>query len=321
MLPEVITMRLDRLFRRHFWLVTVNILSIAAFFHARGLSTLLGSRLSLDAAQLAGLHGPAPAAPDQAGSPDSRDTSAAVVLLRNAFDSITGPIHQDPQASLSLPPSATATTDITDPMDAPACEGVRVVAIAASSDPEWSLASFVPGEALSPVMRRRGGELVGKTVSFIGADRVWLSDGKGLCQAAMWQPPVPPPQKAVAAKPAAGLTSELSQGIRQRSPTEFAIDRSVVEKIVEHQAELFAGSQLVRDADGGGFRISSVKPGSLLALLGVQTGDKLETLNGFDLTVPEQALEAYARLRMAQQLTLTVRRNGRDTNLDYAIQD
>jgi general secretion pathway protein C len=38
------------------------------------------------------------------------------------------------------------------------------------------------------------------------------------------------------------------------------------------------------------------------------------------MTSPEKALEAYARLRTADHLTVQVNRKGQNTNLDYNIQ-
>jgi general secretion pathway protein C len=57
----------------------------------------------------------------------------------------------------------------------------------------------------------------------------------------------------------------------------------------------------------------------LLATLGMEDGDRLETINGFDLTNPEQALEAYARLRTAERLILRVHRRGRPVELEVHV--
>lgn len=71
--------------------------------------------------------------------------------------------------------------------------------------------------------------------------------------------------------------------------------------------------------DAGGIHVSGIRAGSLLAALGIQNGDRLESINGFDLTNVEKALEAYARLPTANHLTVSLTRNGRETNLDYDI--
>ena len=59
---------------------------------------------------------------------------------------------------------------------------------------------------------------------------------------------------------------------------------------------------------------------TLLGTLGMENGDRLEKINGFDMTSPEKALEAYARLRTANTLTVQVNRRGSNMNIDYNIQ-
>jgi general secretion pathway protein C len=51
----------------------------------------------------------------------------------------------------------------------------------------------------------------------------------------------------------------------------------------------------------------------------MENGDRLEKINGFDMTSPEKALEAYARLRTADHLTSRSTEKGKEQNLDYNI--
>jgi general secretion pathway protein C len=171
-------------------------------------------------------------------------------------------------------------------------------------------------------MRRRGGEFDGKTVSFIAADRVWLVDSRGLCQAGMWGSPAAA-QVPTAPRPGSPLTEELRTGIHSTSPTSFNVERQVVEKVLEHGAELMAGSHVVPEASSGvhGLRFARVDASSPMSLLGIRSGDVVQTINGFDVTNPEDALVAYGRLRLAQHLTVTMLRGGKVQNLDYDISE
>ena len=217
-------------------------------------------------------------------------------------------------------------------MNAPECEGVKVIVIAASPDPDWSFASFTPtasGAEQKGILRRRGGDVSGKTVHFIGWDRVWLLNGNTLCQLDDVQAPSASrraPRPKPAEKGAGGgdaLTREISKGIQKVNATQYKIERSVVDKILENQAALMKTARIVPEKDGDkgtGIRLFGVKPESLLGLLGMENGDLLQKINGFDMTSPEKALEAYARLRTADHLTVSVNRKGADTNLDYNIQ-
>jgi general secretion pathway protein C len=322
-------MKLDQILRRYFWAVVGSLVAIVAFLHAQALTQIIGFfRLGLDATQLSA----APPVPRTApsGASSARTLSAEAILSRNPFDSVTGPLNKP-----VLPDEVVAAApDMSDPMHAPHCEGLKVLVIAESADPEWSFAALSTGsgaEAKS-VLRRKGGDVNGKKVEWISWDRVWLANGGSLCQLEMFKPPTP--KEAVAAPavdagapPAKeggppGVDPDLAKGIQRISATEFNIDRGVVDKILENQAELMRQARIVPEQENGkmvGIRLFGVRPDTLLGVLGMENGDRLQTINGFDMTSPEKALEAYARLRTADQLTVQVNRRGSNTNLDYHI--
>ena len=144
----------------------------------------------------------------------------------------------------------------------------------------------------------------------------------------MYAPPASP--SASAAAPAApaptggagALDPAIAKGIQKVSATEFNVDRGVVDKILENQADLMKQARIVPEQENGkmvGIRLFGVRPETLLGVLGMENGDRLQTINGFDMTSPEKALEAYARLRTADHLTVQVNRKGSNMNLDYNI--
>ena len=59
--------------------------------------------------------------------------------------------------------------------------------------------------------------------------------------------------------------------------------------------------------------------GSLPELLGLQTGDEIVTINGYTIADPQQALQAYARLRYVDDWTVTLHRGGAQTEVRYAL--
>ena len=118
------------------------------------------------------------------------------------------------------------------------------------------------------------------------------------------------------------MGDDIKNGIQKVGPNEYNIDRGVVDKILENQAELMRQARIVPEQENGkmvGIRLFGVRPDTLLGVLGMENGDRLQTINGFDMTSPEKALEAYARLRTADQLTVQVNRRGSNMNLDYNI--
>jgi general secretion pathway protein C len=318
-------MKLDQILRRYFWAVIGALVVIVAFLHAQALTQIIGFfRLGLDEAQLTAA--PAVTPPSPLNSANVRSLSADAILSRNPFDSVTGPLNKVPDEV------AAAAPDLSDPMNAPVCDGLKVLVIAASTDPEWSFAALSTGAGADAksVLRRKGGDVNGKTVQFISWDRVWLVSGSSLCQLEMFKPPAPnappaPPPAASAAPTKEGpgaVDPDIAKGIQRISPTEFNIDRGVVDKILENQADLMRQARIVPEQENGkmvGIRLFGVRPETLLGVLGMENGDRLQTINGFDMTSPEKALEAYARLRTADQLVVQVNRRGQNTNLDYNI--
>ncbi len=332
-------MAVDQLLKRQFWVVILVLTSVAAFFDAQGVTQLAGAGLAPDESSLAAPP-VVPRVPPMSSGGTIRSMSAEAILARNPFDSVTGRLFDPaaPAPSDSTDAPAVAALDMSDPFNAPACDGVKVIIIAASTNPDWSFAAFsstgAPGAAASPeggksVLRRRGGEIDGKEIKYIAWDRVWLASGATLCQAQMFHP-APPPSASASAKPpatvpsggAAGVAPDISKGIQKTGPNEYSIDRGVVDKILENQAELMRQARIVPETENGkvvGIRLYGVRPDTLLGVLGMENGDRLEKINGFDMASPEKALEAYARLRTADKLTVQLNRRGAETILDFNI--
>jgi general secretion pathway protein C len=319
---------LDRTLRRGFWLVPAPLLAIAALLNAQAVTQLVGVGVEVDAKQLA----LAPPLPHRASPPSSstRVVSADAILARNPFDHVTGPLVAPP-APTTADGTPAGALDTSDPWNAPTCEGVDVDAVAASDDADWSFAA-VSGSDKKAHLLRRGGEVAGKKVFFIGWDRLWLASGDSLCQALVFGAKKAPPPAAPIASPVSSsprprsgakpLDPDLRKGIQAVSATEFNIDRSVVDRILENQSELMRQAKIIPVQENGrtvGVRLLGIRPDTLLGVLVMQDTDRLQTINGFEVANPEKALEAYARLRTADKLTISVNRGGKNMNLDYNI--
>jgi general secretion pathway protein C len=177
-------------------------------------------------------------------------------------------------------------------------------------------------------VRRTGAEIDGKRVAFVGRDSVWLESAGTFCQAKLFgahDPPPPPPGSA--APPPATTQSPLEKALASKvervSATEYHLDRGAVDLLFDAQTELMK-LRLAPDKDGDrvvGMRVFGVKSGSALAMLGIESGDRLETIAGIDVSSPEKMLEMVARLRSGtmDRLTIHLTRQGRGMNVDYVI--
>jgi general secretion pathway protein C len=296
-------------------LVPVSLV-LVAFLNAHAVSSLVEGTLSGAALVPAPAEAPGPAwvAASVRGKP-----SANAILDRNPFDHVTGPLREAQPGPAELPPRDG------DPATAPLCEGVRPVVLVGNEDQNVAFAALdVGGKRL---LRKRGGEVGPAIVEYVGWDRVWLRGRMGLCQAPLFgaPPPAAKPERTSAdpqARAPSQLESELGKQIAKIGPNEYAIERAAVDRILEAQAELMK-QRIVQDKEGDrvvGVKIFGIKPGSILAMLGIENGDRLETLNGYEMSNPEKMLEAYARLRTgADRLQIHLTRAGKPVNVDYTI--
>jgi general secretion pathway protein C len=329
-------------------LLVALLLGIAIYFQAAGAVELVASK----ALTLA----PRPPKTDVKSrlartktSPQASITSGDAILSRNPFDSVTGPLDRNP-ISIEAPAAASKSLDLSDPLNAPECSEVSLNIVSESPDPEWSLAQLKgPGD--SDASTRRVGDKIGKfEVAFIGfnshkaSPAVWLLADDSLCQALLFSAKnkeggaeaAPPVAAAPAASEDSGASSrrsrrsstaaqvppEIAEKIQKVSETEFNVDRSVIDNILENQAQLMRSARIVPEQKDGktvGIRLFGIRQDTLLGTLGMQNGDRLEKINGFDMASPEKALEAYARLRTATSLTVQVTRRGKPMTINFNI--
>ncbi len=327
-------MAFDALLKKYFTLVVLGLVALMAYFQASGATTLFGAALGADVQTLTATPKTTPDLGSLSASESRQPKSAEPILSRNPFDSVTGPLNAKELDVGELP---SERIDTSNPLAAPACDGMRVSIITESPDPLWSIAALQgPGEA-APKIRRVGDTIGANEVAYIGfnptesSPAVWLTNSGRLCQSLLFRTQ-PAAQPAAAAKPegpkpparggAGKVPAEIASKIQKVSETEFNVDRSVVDKILENQAELMRSARIVPEQKDGkvvGIRMFGIRPDTLLGTLGFQNGDRLETINGFNMSSPEKALEAYARLRTAPNLTVKINRRGKPVTVDFRI--
>jgi general secretion pathway protein C len=301
-------------------------LAVSAHFVGSGAAALLGAAFIARATNAGGV--PLPLVP-----PGVKQRTAAPILSRQPFDSVTRALDVEAVAASARVPNDTALAE-QDPLRVAACEGITTLITTEASDRRWSVATLQGPDEARPSMRRVGSDVAGRRVEYIGynpaenSPAVWLSRGGTLCQALLFRPPPPStpataPEQRVA--PASGSRSEPPEEdskIRYLEDTEYRLDHASVDEILEHQAELLKFVHIVPEQSDGrviGIRLLGVRSGTLLATLGLRDGDLVESINGYQLGNPAQALEAYARLRTATNLNVKLTRQGHVLSIDYRI--
>ncbi len=275
---------------------------------------------------------PEASAVKQAASSESEEPkSAEPILSRNPFDSVTGPLNKVAETEEEGAAPEAEKVDLSNPLNSPVCDGITAHAVTESTDPTWSVA-LLQGTGDTMAKLRRVGDAMGdKQVAYIGfnptrnSPSVWLTGGATLCQVLLFAPPAPvakPDEPKPKVEPG-GVPDDIAKRIQKISDTEFHIDRAVVDNILENQAQLMRTARIVPEQKDGkvvGIRLFGIRPETLLGKLGLQNGDRLEAINGFDMASPEKALEAYARLRTADDLAVKITRRGSPVTIDFKIQ-
>jgi general secretion pathway protein C len=325
-------MAFDTVLKRYFAGVILALVAVAAYFQAAGMTQLVGAALTADSKTLVGGASSATSRVVPAVPPaDDHATSARAILDRNPFDSVTSrPL--DAPLPVEEADAAAVVIDLEHYENAPPCDGLKALIVVAAPDPDWSMAALAGGGSPQTTLLRLGEEIGGKTLRIIEWNRVVLSQGSQLCQIQMFRPskpaattptaaPAPPPPPPPTGGPGV-VPPEIASKIQKVNPNEFNVDRQVVDKILENQAELMRSARIVPEQENGkvvGIRLFGIRPDTLLGTLGLENGDRLQTINGFDMASPEKALEAYARLRTADHLTVQVNRRGQNQNIDFNI--
>jgi general secretion pathway protein C len=278
--------------------------------------------------------------------PGSDAPDIHAILARNIFDPATGSLWPPkpvdvPEAAITAEP---VQEEVTPGVIPPACDGsMRLVAsVFSERAPEWSFASVTNGSD-APMLFRQGNRVQDKELVMIMPSAIYMRSTNGrLCSLMLFVPPptavAPPPEPMAAATPpgitppttmpglvAAGSITEgeLDQGIKAEGETKFTVQRSFVDRVLQNQAEIMRSARIVPHEENGqvvGVKLYGIRRNSLLGKLGLQNGDLLRTINGFNMSSPDTALEAYAKLRTANNLSVAVVRRGRPLTVDYDIQ-
>ena len=309
--------------------ILLSTLGLCALFLAQGTMNLFGAGL-VDDAPIVGAPREelAAAAPEAESAVQPVDHEKVKLMLR-------GP---EPEAlDMGVPDGDVTTEEPGSIEDARACDGgANLTAVLMSSREEWSMV------AVNNVSRlyRVGSTLDGKTVHTITQDRAYLAYGPRYCYLAMFEPgaqaaetprtptassgPTPTPNPSRSGSTQGGITQQqMSEGITRQSDRNFTVQRSFLNEVMENQGEIMRTARVIPHEESGrvvGVKMYGIRRNSVLGQLGVQNGDMLRTINGFDLTTPDSALEAYTRLTGADNLTLSVVRRGQPITIEYNVQ-
>ncbi|RYG86756.1 hypothetical protein EON77_03250, partial [bacterium] len=115
-------MSVDRVLRQNFWVVLLGLLGLIAFVSARGVSALASMLVGPDAKELSAPPLLVKSLP--AANAGGHQSSVDPIFARNPFDSAQGPLRR-PEAVPDEVTEDQGPLDAQDPMNSPACDGVK----------------------------------------------------------------------------------------------------------------------------------------------------------------------------------------------------
>jgi general secretion pathway protein C len=304
---------MELLFRKYFWTINLLFIALAALIVARTANFFVEAKI----AALPEAHAQKPAQRARA-----QETFASLSIERLA--ALTGLPLPVVEPDVMEPAPA-------DPNAAPVKSALRVKVLGTlmASAPEWSIASvqdmsindsttYMVGDRL------QGAEVVGierkRVILLNNGRREFIDDQPGdssLPIAAA--PPMgsPPVASAVNTTPPGG------QGIRALNENEYEVPRAEIDRTLGDLNNVAMQARIVpafKDGVAHGFKLFSIRPDSIYSKIGIQNGDVIKRINGFDMNSPEKALEIYAKLKEnTNRIDIELERNGSPLRKTYNV--
>lgn len=130
-------------------------------------------------------------------------------------------------------------------------------------------------------------------------------------------------QKVSTDGPALKLVEQHDGQVAHRADSPIRLDRAEMASSMEDLYHLMKSARIHRYGKGkgpGGFLLTSIKPGSLLAKMGLRNGDMIMGVNEAPVIRAQQAREFFETLVKGGHITLEIKRRGHPKTLQFEIE-
>jgi general secretion pathway protein C len=302
---------MELFFRKYFWTVNLVFILLVALLAARTVNLFVESALT-----------PMPSGEVSARQKAKPMETLASLDLKRLSD-LTGVAVPEPEPVVAEP-----TTPVLDPNAAPVKSSLRVKLLGTlvASDNLWSVASVQDMNSQRSTTYMVGDRIQGAEVLIIERERVIILnnnrkefiDGQPGDGAGGYTPPPVAAGPVVQPPPGNGL----GNGIRAVSENDYEVPRTEIDRTLANLNDVAMQARIVpafKDGQAQGFKLFSIRPDSIYSKIGVQNGDVIKRINGFELNSPEKALEVYAKLKEASRIEIELERNGSSIHKNYTI--
>jgi general secretion pathway protein C len=300
---------MEVLLRKYFWVFNLVVIALAAGFLARATEHLLEGAFLPPAERPVGPRSSFAASPRPSHSKDETE-----ILKRNIFCSTCPPIIAKPEETAQGGAGGTQKTSLP----------LKLILTMVAEDPAWSSAVLCDTQSKecgafglsSPI---KDGTIISidqKRVEFELHGHVEYVEFETASPAVASNTPTPPFGDDDP------LGKEMDHGVKKLSETEYQVNRDLLDKVLGNTNLLASSARIVPnviDGKASGFKLYAIRPGSVYSRIGLQNGDSISAINGYDMSSPDKALEVYTKLRRANHLSVSISRRGQPMTMDYTI--
>lgn len=317
---------MDVLLKKYFWIVTLLVIALCATLGGRAAAHIVEQNFFIADDAQGGPNGPTARRGYVPPLPSERTHSKEIerIVSRNVFCSSCAPIKDEPVATNATivgdrPPAKSAL-----PLDLVSTMWVK-------DQPRWSMAVIRDaGSKEKDVMMYNAGKVIAGTeakVLRVDPRKVYILNNGAIeyLELEGQEKKKEEPATAVAmAGPMMGgdpLDNDVAKGVRC-SGSNCEVDRPLIDKLLSNTTALATAARFVpsvKDGHPNGFKLYAIRPSSIFGKIGLQNGDTIKSINGMEMSSPDQALGVYSKLRSASHLTVSVDRRGETVTLDYSI--
>jgi general secretion pathway protein C len=301
---------MDVFFRKYFWTVHLVFIFFVASIAARTINLFIESSiLPLPKEEIGGASVRRPPLP-----PSARLDLERLAKLSGLPIPKEDPMVQEPERRVdpNAPPVKTTLR-------------VKLLGTLAAEIGDWSMASIQDTSTLRAQTYGIGDQIQGAEVLEIQRERVIILHdrrreyiGNDPTDVAAATPARLGPTVSEAAPPSVAVGT----GIRAVSDNEYEVPRAEIDKTMSNLNDVAMQARIVpafKDGQAQGFKLFSIRPDSLYTKIGIQNGDVIRRINGYDLNSPEKALEIYTKLKDTSRIDIELDRNGQPVRKTYNV--
>ncbi len=319
---------LDNYFKSYFWTFRLMVLALLAFILGQTANAFIARSLAVPAADIAQ---PRTASTAQRGGPRKNLAAAWQPFLdRNVFKAKREDIKPPP-------PKTAGKTDAAAPLDPEDftednCDQsslpTKLVTTMVTPRPEESVAVFQDSGAEDIIVYRAGDRVQDKAeIVLIERRNVFVRHENRCERFALGEGKTarPPPRAKLQAKRPRKRDDDeekLGAGVKKVSDSEYTIPKAEVDNVLSNMSKLATQARIVpsfRNGKANGFKLFSIRPNSLYAKIGIQNGDIIQKINGYEINSPDKALAIYSKLKDATNISVDLLRRGKKKSLSYNI--